>query len=126
MKRASSFLILSIVAILAMVSLSASAQDSTYSYAYISIEGKVFSKKLNVTVDLGVTPEQLKAGKDISELLSGKKSYAAVLNFMVEKHFELVETLGLEMNTSFQGNGSGGTYGIVFIMKKKKTNTIDR
>ena len=92
------------------------SQDQTYAYAYISIEGRLFSKKLKVTVDFGDTPEQIKAGVEFSEILSNKKSYAAVLNYMVENEFELVETL--EYNYSSQG--SGGTYGIVFIMRKKK------
>ena len=91
-------------------------QDKTYSYAYISVQGKLFSKKLYVQVDFGDTPDKINAGKEYSEMLTDKKSYAAVLNYMVEKEFELVSTLALTEN--FQG--SGGTSGIIFIMKKKK------
>jgi hypothetical protein len=91
-------------------------QGQTYSYAYISIYGKLFSKKLKVEVDFGDTPEQIKAGKEYSEILTNKKSYAAVLNYMVENQFDLVETL--DYNETYQG--SGGTSGIVFIMRKKK------
>ncbi|GEP96725.1 hypothetical protein [Chitinophaga cymbidii] len=90
-------------------------QDRKYSYAYILVEGKLFSKKLKVTVDFGDTPEQIKAGKEFSEKLTNKKSYAAVLNYMVENQFELVETL--DYASSYMG--SGGTDGIVFIMRKK-------
>jgi hypothetical protein len=90
------------------------SQDSTYTYAYILIEGKLFSKKLKVNVDFGDTPEQLKAGKEYSERLTNKKSYAAVLNYMVENGFDLVQTL--EYTDSY--SGSGGTSGIVFIMRK--------
>lgn len=68
-------------------------EDRSYSYAYISVEGKLFSKKLKVQVDFGDTPEQISAGKEFSEILTNKKSYAAVLNYMVESQFELVETL---------------------------------
>lgn len=96
------------------------AQNQTFSYAYISIEGKLFSKKLKVIVDFGDTPEQIKAGKEFSEKLTNKKSYAAVLNYMVENEFELIETLGLEVSSSYGGTGSGGTSGIIFIMRKKK------
>jgi hypothetical protein len=39
---------------------------------------------------------------------------------MVDNEFELVETLTLENNSSYQGSGSGGTSGIIFIMKKSK------
>lgn len=91
-------------------------QTPAYSYAYISIVGKAMSKKLNVEVDFGDTPEQIKAGEEYSKLLTNKKSYAAVLNYMVENQYELVETL----DYSLMHAGSGGTYGIVFIMRKKK------
>jgi len=90
-------------------------QDTIHSYAYILVEGKIFSKKLKVEVDFGDTPEQIKAGKEYSERLTNRKSYAAVLNYMVEQQFELVETLDY---TEFY-MGSGGTSGVVFIMRRK-------
>ena len=40
-------------------------KDHAFSYAYISVEGKIFSKKLKVEVDLGDTPEQIKTGQGI-------------------------------------------------------------
>jgi hypothetical protein len=86
------------------------------SYVYLSVEGKLFTKKLKVQVDFGDFPEQLEAGKEYSNYLTNKKSYAAVLNYMVEKQFELVQAL--ELTTSHKG--TGGTSGIVFIMKKKE------
>jgi len=92
------------------------AQDQNYSYAYISINGKLFSKKLKVEVDFGDIPEQIAEGERYSELLTNKKSYAAVLNYMVDNQFELVETL----DYVYTYQGSGGTSGIVFIMRKKK------
>lgn len=91
-------------------------QDRSYSYAYISVEGKLFSKKLKVQVDFGDTPEQISAGKEFSEVLTNKKSYAAVLNYMVESQFELVETL--DHLGIYQGTGE--TDRIVFIMRKRK------
>lgn len=87
------------------------------SYAYIQIQGKVLSKKLKVEVDLGDSPAQIKAGEEISETLTNKKSYAAILNYMVESGYELVDTL--EYTSSYAG--SGGTAGIVFIMRKVTT-----
>ena len=95
------------------------AQDSVtkvqnYSYAYIAVSGKVFSRKLNVVVDLGETQQQISEGEKYSKLLSDKKSYAAILNFMVQNGYELVETLDHIQLVS----GSGGTTGIVFIMRK--------
>lgn len=91
------------------------AQHQQYTYAYIVIKGKFLSKKLKVNVDLGETEEQLKAGKEYSEFLTNKTSYAAILNHMVDHDFELVETLDYTTVTS----GDGGTSGIVFVMKKK-------
>ena len=95
-------------------------KDPGLSYAYISIKGKIFSKRLKVEVDFGDTPEQMKAGQQYSEILTDKKSYAAVLNYMVENDFELVDTLTLESHSIAGGTGSGGTSGIIFIMKKKE------
>lgn len=86
-----------------------------YTYAYIVIKGKFLSKKLKVNVDLGETEEQLKAGKEYSDFLTNKTSYAAILNHMVDNNFELVETLDYTTVAS----GDGGTSGIVFVMKKK-------
>jgi hypothetical protein len=91
-------------------------QTGGYSYAYITVEGKAFSKKLKVAVDFGDTPEQLAEGKACSEILTNKKSYAAVLNYMAEHDYELVASRD---NTSSIG-GTGGTEGVVFIMRRKK------
>jgi hypothetical protein len=87
-----------------------------YSYAYITVEGKSFSKKLKVYVDLGDTPEQIIAGKQYSEILTNKTSCAAVLNYMSENEYELVES----RDNNFSVQGSGGTSGVVFIMKRRK------
>jgi hypothetical protein len=86
-----------------------------YSYAYILVEGKAFSKKLKVDVDFGDTPEQIKAGKEYSEILTNKKSYAAILNYMDERHYDLVET----RDYMFTYQGTGETSGIIFIMRKR-------
>ncbi|GAA4209176.1 hypothetical protein GCM10022289_34260 [Pedobacter jeongneungensis] len=91
-------------------------QDKKYSYAYILIQGKFLSRRLKVDVDFGDTPEQLKDGRQYSETLTNKKSYAAILNYMVESQYELVQTLDYTDTYS----GSGGTSGIVFIMRKNK------
>lgn|SRR5690606_12908689 len=89
---------------------------TSYAYAYIVVEGKLLSKKLKVKVDFGDTPAQLRVGKEYSDKLTNKTSYAAILNYMVDNGFELVETL--DFTQSY--NGTGGTSGIAFIMRKKK------
>jgi hypothetical protein len=115
------------LAFIVAISLKAFSQDNretetknknavpTYSYAYIAVEGKLFSKKLKVEVDFGDTPEQMKAGKEYSEILTNKKSYSAILNYMAESQFELVNSL--DLNSTYQGNG--GSSGIAFILRKK-------
>ena len=87
-------------------------QDKKYSYAYIIVEGRVFSKKFKVYADFGDTSEQIQLGKEYSEKLTDKESYAAILNYMAEDRYELVQTLddGLV--------GARGKFGIVFIMRK--------
>ena len=91
-------------------------QSQAYSYAYITIEGKGFGKKLKVNVDFGDTPQQIKIGEEYSETLTNKKSYAAVLNYMSENGYELVGS----GDNSFSYQGTGGTSGIIFIMRRKK------
>lgn len=61
-------------------------------YAYIRIEGKFLSKKLKVKVDLGDTEKQIEDGEKLSDILSNKKSYASVLNYMSDLGYELVNT----------------------------------
>lgn len=90
-------------------------QYKRYEYAYVSVQAKGVSSKFKVEVDLGDTPEQIKIGKEYSENLTNKKSYASVLNFMASKHFELVTTR--DDNLAYQGTGL--TFGIIFIMRKK-------
>lgn len=90
-------------------------KTQTYSYAYITVEGKAFGKKLKVTVDLGDKPEQIQTGNEYSEILTNKKSYAAVLNYMSEKDYELVESRDI----SYSVQGTGGSSGIILIMRKK-------
>ena len=114
MQKAKIVLTIILAIILTTFSTGLFAQGQTYSY--VSISGKLFSKKLKVVVDFGDTPEQITAGEEYSKILTNKKSYAAVLNYMVDNQFELVETL----DYTATAQGTGGTSGIVFIMRKKK------
>lgn len=50
-----------------------SIQTTDYSYAYIRVQGKEFSKKLKVEVDFGDSQEQLLQGEKYSEILTNKK-----------------------------------------------------
>ena len=103
-------------ALITTISLTAFSQenqtvkDQVFSYAYITVREKDLSKKLKMEVDFGDTPEQIQAGQDYSDSLINKKSYAAVLNYMVERQYELVGTFAL----------TRGTSGAVFVLKKRK------
>jgi len=115
MRNVTIILSITLVLILTLFSIKSFAQDNAYSYAYVSVEGKLFSKKLKVTVDFGDSPEQLKKGKEFSKILTDKKSYAAILNYMVDKKFELVEVIDF----LYTHDGTGGTSGLAFIMRKE-------
>lgn len=119
------FLLLVLITVISFATFSQVNQTNkekgqAFSYAYISVSGKLISKKLKVIVDLGDSQEQVKLGEEYTEVLKNRKSYAAILNYMVENEYELVETLTLEEGSSYQGTGSGGTSGVIFIMKKRK------
>lgn len=85
-----------------------------YTYAYIFILGKPF-KKLKVEVDLGDTPEQIKLASEYAEVLSSKLSYSAILNYMSENGYEFIES----RSDMFSFQGTGGSNGIIFIMRKR-------
>lgn len=90
------------------------SQIKDNSYVYITVQGKDFSKKLKVIVDFGDTPELIKLGQEYSDLLTNRKSYAAILNYMAENQFTLVES----RDVAVIANGYGGSEGIILIMRK--------
>jgi hypothetical protein len=92
------------------------AQAKSDEYVYITVSGKILSKKLNVEVDFGDEPDQIKKGEQHSTILTGKKSYVAVLNYMFREGYELVSTS--EFTYTYQG--TGGTSGLGIIMRKKQ------
>jgi len=100
------------------------AQNQSIDYVTIEIKNKVFSKKLKVEVDFGDSKEQISLGKEYSKQLNGKKSLTAILNYMNEKGFKFLETLTIESTSSYDGTGSGGTSGILLIMKKNKSHAL--
>jgi hypothetical protein len=85
-------------------------------YVFIMVTGKIFSKKLNVEVDFGDSPEQVKKSEEYSQALDGKKSWVAVLNYMLTKGYEMVELCELVSTYS----GTGGTTGLGYFMRRIK------
>ena len=115
MKKSKLALTILLVLMLTALSNEICAQDQPYEYVYVSVNGKSFSKRLKVKVDFGDREEEINKGKDYSKLLSDKKSYVGILNYMVENEFELVESF-----VNYSTVGSDDTAGIVFLMRKKK------
>ena len=85
-------------------------------YVYIAVSGRLFSKKLNIVVDFGDKEEQITKSEKYTKILTGRKSYIGVLNYMFDEGYELLETM--EFTSLYQG--TGGTSGLGFILKKKK------
>ena len=104
------FVLITTISLTAFSQENQTVKGQVFSFAYITVREKDLSKKLKVEVDFGDTPEQIQAGKDYSDSLTNKKSYAAVLNYMVERQFELVGTFAI----------TSGTIGTVFVLKKRK------
>lgn len=97
------------------------SQLKEFTYAVVTVKDGSFTKKKNVEVDLGDSPLQIKQGEEFSESLNKSKSHAAILNFMSSHKYVLVET----KTVSASYNGSGGSYGVVFIMRKQKEQTFN-
>ncbi|MBL1409478.1 hypothetical protein [Sphingobacterium faecale] len=95
----------------------ATSSKTSTTYAYVTVSNKTLSKKLKVNVDLGDTPEQQEEGNRLSDELYNKESHAAILNYMAEKNFELVETIAKQHPHS---TNAGALDGIVFIMRKSQ------
>jgi len=116
MKKSKIPAIIGIAILLIIVSQESLKAQTSEEYVYIAVTGKLFSKKLNVFVDFGDTPDQIVKSGKYSEKLTGRRSYIGVLNYMFEDGYELVETI--EFTSIYQG--SGGTSGLGFILRKQK------
>lgn len=118
MKRLLLLLIITTIGFTALAQEYKAASPATpTTYAYVAVSNKALSKKLKVKVDLGDTPEQQKEGNHLSDKLNNKESHAAILNYMAERNFELVETIAKQHPHS---TDAGALDGIVFIMRKNQ------
>jgi len=97
------------------------AQSSGLEYAYVTVHGKLFSKKLSVTVDFGDEPAQVKLGEQFNSQLTDKTSFVSVLNYMVDNGYELVQAI----DYIYISQGTGGTQGLAFLMRQKKEPVIE-
>lgn len=96
---------------------------TTDNYAYIEVSKKTLSKKLKVSVDLGDSIEQQEKGQQWSAELTNKTSHAAILNYMAERNFSLVETIARPHPHDTE---AGATDGIIFIMRKNDEKAQER
>ncbi len=113
LKNITKILIVSLFVLLIQDTISAQTSEE---YVYISVSGRLFSKKLNIVVDFGDKTEEIVKSEKYTEILTGRKSYIGVLNYMSEEGYKLVETMTF---ISMQ-QGTGGTRGLGFILKKGK------
>lgn len=95
----------------------ATSSETSIIYAYVAVSNKALSKKLKVKVDLGDTAEQQNEGKRLSSALNNKESHAAILNYMAERNYELVETIAKQHPHS---TDAGALDGMIFIMRKSQ------
>lgn len=92
-------------------------------YAYVSVYGKAMRnsgetiEKMDIAVDLGNLASQQQMAEGYAFKMKDFQSYAAVLNFMANKGFRLVDTIQFEKSI----NGTGGTTGVHFIFEKVQT-----
>lgn len=104
-----------IIILMATFSNEIMAQEQEYEYAVVLIRPRDAAKGLRVSVDLGDTPEQVKQGREYSEILDKKESYTAVLNFMPRQGFEFIETA----ISSTAHQGTSATFSTIFIFRRK-------
>jgi hypothetical protein len=98
-----------------------SQSDSAYTvFASVSITGKVFKKGISVTVDLGEKESVQIIADLLSKELSKFKSYIGVLNRLSEYGWEFVTAIPY----TFSYQGSGETYKLEFIFKRKAENWV--
>ncbi|MFN5360495.1 MAG: DUF4177 domain-containing protein [Saprospiraceae bacterium] len=95
--------------------------DSAHTvFASVSITGKVFKKGISVTVDLGEKESVQIIADLLSKELSKFKSYIGVLNRLSEYGWEFVTAIPY----TFSYQGSGETYKLEFIFKRKAENWV--
>lgn len=111
MKKFSITLLLSFMTMIAM----AQSAEKTTRYCSVLAQGKLMSKKFNIRLDLGETPDLTKfKDPNIKSLLYQVEEYANVadaLNFMAVMGWHLVSTTGM--------NSSGTTVGYNFFFRKE-------
>ncbi|MEA3504923.1 MAG: hypothetical protein U9R32_06975 [Bacteroidota bacterium] len=82
-------------------------------YAYVQIKGKI-DKRMSVEVDLGEGDLADDLEKIIEKELKGYHSYVQILQYFLDKDYELVESYD-QVFTSASGGGSAG---ISFLLKR--------
>jgi hypothetical protein len=100
-----------------------SQPDSAHTiFASVRIIGNVFKKEkgINVTVDLGEKESVQIIANLLSKELSKFKSYIGVLNRLSEYGWEFVTAIPY----TFSYQGSGETYKLEFIFKRKLENWV--
>ncbi len=63
-------------------------------YAFVSIDGELFSNEILITIDLGISDEAVVEAAEYEKELEDVTSYVEVLNFMTQKGFRLQAAYG--------------------------------
>ena len=82
------------------------AQKEPIDYAFVVIQGKPFTKKMRVLVDLGGSPGQRHEAERLAALFPEITSYATVLNEMTAQGYDLEQVLVREIGVAVNGGSS--------------------
>jgi len=89
--------------------------QKTEEFAFITIKGKFFSKKLKTRIDFGEGEEAIKKSEKFESDLKDAKSFVTILNYMSEAGYEMDspnDFIGMYHNTWSKD--------MYFIMKTKR------
>lgn len=91
-----------------------------FDYAYVLVDGRL-GKRLKIHVDTGDQPFPVPNKKDVIKKFRKKGSYVAVVNFMIEQGYEVVNiTHAYEMAA-----GNAGVEGLSCILRKAREPKTD-
>jgi hypothetical protein len=84
-----------------------------YTYAYVLVDGKI-GRRVKVHIDTGDKPFPVPNKEDAIKTLRKKRSYVAVVNFMIEHGYEVVS-----INQAYEmAAGNAGIEGLSCVMRK--------
>lgn len=92
-------------------------EDVVYKYIIAEPQGRLFSDKCKLRIDVGVSPSKAKGDKDKSITF---KSFAAALMYLTSQGWELVSNYNTVSGSAANGYGSTST-STYWILRKPST-----